>query len=1019
MKNKYIKIIVLLLIFSFIITDTKFTLYKKYILFAEESTGIKDSENKTTEVENKDNTGGDVPDKKEEEKPEKITNGFFDISGRVNWNYSEGKLIFTGNGAIPDFGIEHNNLPWRSYSIEITEIEISDGITDIGSYTFDGCTSLVKVNAAASLKRISTSSFPRKNDITFFAPSGSYVAAFAGENGYKFSSTSVEKYTVYFRTYTNETFSPITVVAGDSYGELPVPSLEGYNFLGWYTAKTGGVKITSSSKADIKSDIYLHAQWEKKQNNQYKVNFRTLTDVTLDPKTVTFGDSYGALPTPLRTGYKFLGWYTNYTGGTNITSSSTVDIKSDITLYARWEKKKYKVTFNTLTSESFAPITVAYGDYFSKLPEPSAKGYKFLGWYTDTVAGINIKLYSKVELESDIILYARWEKKQYKVEFRDSYSDSSLIEKTISEGDEFGSLPEPVREGYNFLGWFAYTDQSKEYKVTAATKFYSSYTSQTSIRLYAKWERAKYVVTFDPAGGIIRGVGGVNIKTLLYGYYYGNLPMPEREGYEFKGWFTEAENGEQIFSYTTVPALTAPYQTLYAHWEKIIVEEHIVSFNPNGGSLNKEEIRKTVVFGKEYGVLPVPSRKGYSFTGWFTKKKGGKKIYGNDIFKNHSDIILYARWTKYSKIIYKAKLLKNLSYNFENSHDGFNYQYGYKIPLKIFQFMFGKTDFANLLYKYDGYWGGNCYGMSATSGMFCTNTVIKPSAFKKGAKLPSDLKLSNKNKRRNMSLRSFIEVMQISQYYSSVQNAYNKNAGKLNDIVKEVRKFQKSGKNPIIIAISGSGGAHAVVGYAVEDYTNGTSRLFVYDPNFPNAKRYIALRRSSGGNYTGWYYLMSNTYNWGSSYDGVITYVRSREYTNIWKTHDNLKIASNMLFTDTDNAVIYDENKNVAAVLNNGKLISKNKEIKKLWDFKLHKDNNIKISLPAGVYTVENTGKKKNFVVAMAGAKMGTEVTASSDKVIIGVDEARNICMAKALIEGDSLVQFAFIKNGGETISVN
>ena len=50
---------------------------------------------------------------------------------------------------------------------------------------------------------------------------------------------------------------------------------------------------------------------------------------------------------------------------------------------------------------------------------------------------------------------------------------------------------------------------------------------------------------------------------------------------------------------------------------------------------------------------------------------------------------------------------------------------------------------------------------------------------------------------------------------------------------------------------------------------------------------------------------------------------------------------------------------------------------------------------------------------------MGTEVTASSDKVIIGVDEVRNICMAKALIEGDSLVQFAFIKNGGETISVN
>ena len=132
--------------------------------------------------------------------------------------------------------------------------------------------------------------------------------------------------------------------------------------------------------------------------------------------------------------------------------------------------------------------------------------------------------------------------------------------------------------------------------------------------------------------------------------------------------------------------------------------------------------------------------------------------------------------------------------------------------------MFGKTEFANLLYKYDGYWGGNCYGMSTTSGMFCTNTIIKPSAFKKNAKLPSDLKPSNKNAKRNMNLRSFIEVMQISQYYSSVQNAYNKNADKISKIVKEVKRFRKSGKNPIIIAISGNSGAHAVVGYAVENY---------------------------------------------------------------------------------------------------------------------------------------------------------------------------------------------------------
>ena len=101
--------------------------------------------------------------------------------------------------------------------------------------------------------------------------------------------------------------------------------------------------------------------------------------------------------------------------------------------------------------------------------------------------------------------------------------------------------------------------------------------------------------------------------------------------------------------------------------------------------------------------------------------------------------------------------------------------------------MFGKTELANLLYKYDGYWAGNCYGMATTSGMLYSKNVIKPSAFKQGAKAPSDLKLSNKNTKQNMSLKKFIEVMQISQYFSSFQKAYNGNANKLSTIVKRVK----------------------------------------------------------------------------------------------------------------------------------------------------------------------------------------------------------------------------------------
>ena len=66
--------------------------------------------------------------------------------------------------------------------------------------------------------------------------------------------------------------------------------------------------------------------------------------VTFDPgqgttptasKTVIYDSTYGALPTPVRSGYAFVGWFTE--GGTEIKATDTVGITADTTLYAHWE----------------------------------------------------------------------------------------------------------------------------------------------------------------------------------------------------------------------------------------------------------------------------------------------------------------------------------------------------------------------------------------------------------------------------------------------------------------------------------------------------------------------------------------------------------------------------------------------------------------------------------------------------------------------------------------------------------
>ncbi len=111
---------------------------------------------------------------------------------------------------------------------------------------------------------------------------------------------------------------------------LPTPTREGYAFLGWYTAASGGTKITSSYKFTANCTIY--AQW------------KSVPCITLDPNGgtcdtkrvyVSADGSIGTLPTPEYDGFRFLGWYDAPTGGNKL-SSSTI-ITKDITVYAQWK----------------------------------------------------------------------------------------------------------------------------------------------------------------------------------------------------------------------------------------------------------------------------------------------------------------------------------------------------------------------------------------------------------------------------------------------------------------------------------------------------------------------------------------------------------------------------------------------------------------------------------------------------------------------------------------------------------
>ncbi|MCM1543944.1 MAG: InlB B-repeat-containing protein [Ruminococcus sp.] len=73
------------------------------------------------------------------------------------------------------------------------------------------------------------------------------------------------------------------------------------------------------------------------------------------------------------------------------------------------------------------------------------------------------------------------------------------------------------------------------------------------------------------------------------------------------------------------------------------VQNYTVTFNPNGGSCSTKN--KVVTYGSTYGNLPIPTRTGYTFDGWYTSSKGGLKTISSTKVVLESDHTLYAHWS--------------------------------------------------------------------------------------------------------------------------------------------------------------------------------------------------------------------------------------------------------------------------------------------------------------------------------------------------------------------------------------
>ena len=189
----------------------------------------------------------------------------------------------------------------------------------------------------------------------------------------------------------------------------------GYDFDIWEEESSLKTKYTAGTKYTFNPGVT--ETFSKKLNALWKeASFIVTFDAnggTVDPtsKSVVYNSTYGTLPTPVRTGYTFDGWYTSKTSGTNITANSKVTIVANQTLYAHWKANKYTVTFdaNGGSTPSSSSITVTYDSTYGTLPTTSRSGYTLKGWYTAASGGTKVTSSSKVTTASNHTLYAQWQ----------------------------------------------------------------------------------------------------------------------------------------------------------------------------------------------------------------------------------------------------------------------------------------------------------------------------------------------------------------------------------------------------------------------------------------------------------------------------------------------------------------------------------------------------------------------------------------------------------------------------------
>ncbi len=396
---------------------------------------------------------------------------------------------------------------------------------------------------------------------------------------------------------------------------------------------------------------------------------------TMLEKYIPYGNTYGDLPIPTRSGYRLKNWTTLSNGGTVVDKNS---ICTRNAIYAQWERSDTSITLDKNNgSGGSSSVTATYGSAMPTITVPTRTGYTFNGYFISESSnnGTGTKYYNSdgtsartwdVNASTDT-LYAGWTIESYTINYDANGGSVSPDSDTVNYNESI-TLPTPTRTGYAFTGWKYGSSTITDMNYTVPD-FGSNNSTVTFIAQYVEIE---YTAKFVSNGSTIA----------TYNVTYNDIisqstPTPSN-GYSFSGWkitgdynSTTARQGVNTNSPNTTISnsqtsatgnrfrylsttdgstitMTAVYSTI--NYKLTLVE--------NGGS-SVNDINYNIT---STSTLPSISRTGYNFGGWRVTTAGGSwssgetHNNGKSVNGEYGNATLTAQWTP---ITYKLTLVEN------------------------------------------------------------------------------------------------------------------------------------------------------------------------------------------------------------------------------------------------------------------------------------------------------------------------------------------------------------------------